>query len=224
MFYYSLILFNLFCLGHASLHICKPGGAWHAWDYIGFSSRYLFREDIWWQWKKDSLLWVPTDHATGFLTTFYFDLCSSLIRFYVAFNWIFWFRVSRVFKVGYVCQAWGGQFHTREQLLGKYSMKKRTLIVSALCSSTGPLFETSKIICFYCRRYFGCTVRRSLLCSWCLLLKTLTVFCLKTREKWCLWFIWLCVMMIFYLSSNSVSCRYILRTRRKNYLTYKQDL
>lgn len=43
--------------------------------------------------------------------------------------------------MGYVSQAWGDQFHMRELLLGKYSMKKRMLIVSALCSSTGPLFE-----------------------------------------------------------------------------------
>ena len=68
--------------------------------------------------------------------------------------------------MGYVYQAWGDQFHTREQLLGKYSMKKRMLIVSALCSSTGPLFDTSKIICFllqkilwlYCKTVSVCCV------------------------------------------------------------------
>ena len=54
---------------------------------------------------------------------------------------MFWFRVLGVFKVGYVSQAWGDQFHMRELLLGKYSTKKRMLIVSALSSSTGLLFE-----------------------------------------------------------------------------------
>lgn len=58
------------------------------------------------------------------------------------------FRVSRVFKAEYVSQAWGDQFHTREQLLGKCSMKKRMLIASALCSSTGPLFEIIVLLFF----------------------------------------------------------------------------
>lgn len=48
-------------------------------------------------------------------------------------------RALLVFKVASVCQAWADRFLTRGLWLGRYLMKKRLLIASALCSSTGHL-------------------------------------------------------------------------------------
>jgi hypothetical protein len=78
------------------------------------------------------------------------------------------FRASRAFKAGYVSQAWGDQFRMREQLLGKYSMKKKMLIASALCSSIGPLCEIYCILYFQTKLLpFGCIVKRSCCCCCC---------------------------------------------------------
>ena len=54
--------------GTASFYICKSGRAWHAWDNLSSPSGYNSGEDLWWQWKKDPLLWVPTDNAAGINT------------------------------------------------------------------------------------------------------------------------------------------------------------
>lgn len=51
-------------------------------------------------------------------------------------------RALLVFKVASVYQAWADRFLTRGPWLGRYLMKKRLLIASALCSSTGHLCNT----------------------------------------------------------------------------------
>jgi len=55
-------------------------------------------------------------------------------------NISFFGRVLHVSKVVFVFRAWGDPSHTRELLLGRCWMKKRMLIVFALCLWTGLLF------------------------------------------------------------------------------------
>lgn len=57
---------------------------------------------------------------------------------------IFFYRVLHVCKVVYVCQAWEGQSHMREQWLGRCWMTMRVPIASALFLWTGLLSDVPR--------------------------------------------------------------------------------
>jgi len=72
------------------------------------------------------------------------------IRFWQIFNVVFisFYRFGRallVSRVVSVSQAWADQSHMREQWLGRFWMKKRMLIASALCLWTGLLYEMGSV-------------------------------------------------------------------------------
>lgn len=64
--WYTRIVINfVIYAGTASFYICKSGRSWHAWDNLGCTSRHYSGKDIWWQWKENPVLRVPTDNAAG---------------------------------------------------------------------------------------------------------------------------------------------------------------
>lgn len=55
----------LFTAGLASLYICKPSRAGHAWDNLGCSPGHHPWEDLWRSRSQDPLFRVPASYATG---------------------------------------------------------------------------------------------------------------------------------------------------------------
>lgn len=65
----TVLALNLYCKiispGFARIYVCKSGGSWHAWDYLGRAPGHYPGKNLWWERTEESVLRIPSDNATG---------------------------------------------------------------------------------------------------------------------------------------------------------------